>query len=891
MSSPNTNGKSEWDISTDIYQIVNSVDKLKAKYVDDVDETTLALGIFGFLGDVEAKKIQTSTIMAGELGNEMFPARAKLNKNVLAHAIYCNVEGINAVPSVMSINLGIKEADLDEYMENDTFIFSKEVGIFIDEYEYHLDYDITLKRYKPAGSDNYVYTATYDMAENNAISNIKNAYLLQPLTQNFNNFNYIFLSTEVHQVALSHVEDTLLSDSIIENKSFTFTFQDQLADFEVYVTDRGVKTRLTPLFYGSAIEAGIDAYCWYLYINDNTVRISFDPNSYTPGQNATIEVIVRSTLGSEANFKYLENEQNDIYCDFVSNYSLNKKITCFVRCASDSANGKDRKSIDELKSLIPKMAMSRGFITTETDLNNYFNLITDENNIIKLQKKVDNQLERIWYAYYILKDEDLNIVPTNTIRIQVDPNSEFMIDSEDGRYIIPAGTNLVYDQEKEYAVPVNESEIPTAFSDEYFNDKNKYYYKLIHNIVINGNPLYAAYYITIVDHYSYFNYNWVNEKSFLGFATIRNHFTRTLLSEKNVYKFTFQLAQSVDIDYGLITEDEDKNINCKIKCLLVLYRSGEPYRYQECKLTSYDGFTSNWEADLETDDRFDINNRIRLTNVYEYGYNSMNPGYFENNCEAYLYIATKFDSVYMDTDGLLDKVSPGLYSAGYSLVDIYQVEGGITLFTNYTNIMNTKIVMNKSQDESKTNYDIFSVPVVGYQYFQNEAKVSYLSNALADKKSYIDYCLLKIENTMDIDFKFFNTYGYSYTYTISDGKDSSLANIDISMNFKLKLINATDLTTRDSIIQYIKNRIEDLNEQGDLHLPNLIHDIKELYQDSIVYIEFRNFNNNELGINHIELKDVIDPQTVPEFINIRNVLAEDGETLKPNINIELVTDD
>ena len=101
--------QSEWNISTDIYSIVDTVDKLKAKYVEDENETTLALGIFGFLGDIEAKKIQTSTIMAGELGNEMFPARAKLNKNVLELA---------NKPSILNVNgKELAKATYSDYQE------------------------------------------------------------------------------------------------------------------------------------------------------------------------------------------------------------------------------------------------------------------------------------------------------------------------------------------------------------------------------------------------------------------------------------------------------------------------------------------------------------------------------------------------------------------------------------------------------------------------------------------------------------------------------------------------------------------------------------------------------------------------------------------------------
>ena len=106
---------SEWNVSTDIYDIVNTVDRLKKRYISDEDETTLSLGIFGFVSDLESKKIHSTIIQTGELGNEMFPARAKLDKNILMHAIYQNVTGINAVPAYMTINVGVPISDLDRY--------------------------------------------------------------------------------------------------------------------------------------------------------------------------------------------------------------------------------------------------------------------------------------------------------------------------------------------------------------------------------------------------------------------------------------------------------------------------------------------------------------------------------------------------------------------------------------------------------------------------------------------------------------------------------------------------------------------------------------------------------------------------------------------------------
>ena len=930
------NTSSEWNISTDIYNIREMVDEIKAKYVEDEDETTLALGIFGFLGDTEAKKIQTATIMAGELGNEMFPTRAKLDKNILAHAIYCNIGQINAIPSEMTIRIGIKETDLDKYMTDNTFTFDKNCAIYIGESEFHLDYDIILKRrearsaadYEYTGaavdvstssvdgetgvavnndvySARYIYSAQYDMSTSNILSDINNPYLSQPIVTNFNNFKYIFMTAKIRQVHIETITDTMITNSVIDNKSFSFNFTDQLAGFDVYCTDSyGVETRLTPLFYGSSIEADVRAYCWYLYMNDQTIRISFDPNSYSPGINCQIRIIVYTTQGEAGNFEYKDKSEYDIYVDFASAYTSNKIITCLVQAATDAERGTNRKSTETLKALIPKMAMSRGYITTETDLNNYFNLISTSSNKVHLQKKVDNQLQRIWYGYYVIKDEENNVIPTNTLRLKFDPYADWVVVTKDTmdnaeRFVVPCGTNFVYDPKLGYAVYIAEEDVPAPYSDAYYDETTDlYYYKTIHNIVINPNPLYAAYYLTVVDEYSHFIYDYANENAYFGFTTLTNHFARTLLSDHYTYKFTFNMIQSIDEDYGLYTNDETTGLPIpnatKVKCILVINKDHVPCRYKECDLISYDPgtFSTSWECDLNTDDAFDSKNRIKITDMYETGFNSMNHGYFENNCEAYLYIAAKLDEFYADPNLLLDTIEPGLVDQGYSLINVYKISNGLTFFNNFTDVMNTRVVLNMSPDEKSFLYDIYGVPVVGYHYFTSEDRVSYFINELVERKAYIDYCANLVENNMDVDFKLYNTYGKSLTFHEGDKEETGIGRIDIEMKLRVKLSANSDITVRDEIIEYIKSTIEDMSsDQGDLHFPNLIHDIKEEYNEAIEYIEFMNYNNNRLGVQHIELRDVIDPHTVPEFLNIRNKLASDGVSLVPCIDIEVIFND
>ena len=476
----NTTNTTKWDISTDIYGIVDNLNKLQHRYIEDEDESTLALGIYGYISDTEAKKIQTSAIMTGQLGNEMFPLRSKLIKNVLAHAIYNGITEINAVPAHMTVNIGIKVDDLNRYMENNRFIFDHKSPLFVGDYEFHFDYDIVLIR-SQNGPGNYVYSAHYDMSENNRLSNITDPYLKQPFKIRLGNYDYIIINTLVRQCTIEETNDKMISDSIIKNKTYTFEFENQIADFDVYVTDNGKKTRLTPILYGSSPAENIEYYCWYLFTSDNTIRITFDSKSYIPGLNSDIYIKAYTTLGTSGEFKYKKIDESymGLYTDISSDTYNYNNITCYMVAVTDSTDGYDRKTKAQLQKLIPKAALSRGSYTTETDVTNYFSLIDSEDNRLVIKRKVDNNLSRVWYGYFLLKDELSNIVPTNTITIKVNINDNSMTKGEDGRYILPAGSIIKYNAESLIGTVIDEVKVPELFTDEYFNNNGDYYYDSI----------------------------------------------------------------------------------------------------------------------------------------------------------------------------------------------------------------------------------------------------------------------------------------------------------------------------------------------------------------------------------------------------------------------------
>lgn len=905
-----TNKSTEWSMNTDIYDILDSIKKVQSRYIDDEDETTLALGIFGFIADTEAKKIQTSTIMAGQLGNEMFPSRARLTKNVIAHATYNGITDINAVPAKITVTLCVKIADIEKYQDdNNCFYLDADSPIFIDEYEFHLDYDIQIKRKKLSDSG-YSYSAQYvikDEDDNsivNPLGSINSPYLKQPFLINIGPDKYIGIQAIIRQCTIEETVDTIVSDSIIENKTYTFQFENQLADFRVICTDNGVQTEVVPYMYGSVINPKDDNYCWYMFTNDDTVRITFDTKSYIPGLNTQINIKAYTTLGESGNFEYLgiDGTSEGLYVSIESDRYNYRAVNCYLVAVTDSDSGENKKTKEELQKLIPKAAMSRGSLTTETDLQNYFNLINTETNKIVMRKKRDNQLERIWYAYFLLKDDFGNIIPSNTINLKLSlDDTKFMMVCEDGRYILPAGTFLRLDPSTMIAQPISDADIPAPYSDEYFNS-GYYYYVSMYNIVVCKDPLYTAYYFTGFNYQSFWTYEYINDNCEIQFIANRFRFSRQIITKQSDYNLSFSLAQSIVDDSLLLNyvekevyinpdgTKETKEIRTEnLKAVLVLYREGAPYRWVECnfdwdRVEDNKNGIYNFDISIPTDNMMDYNNRIKVLNMKEVGSSTEVYGYLDENTEAALYVLARVDQdpsiIYPRKD--IDNISPDY--GDFTLVNIYKAVDGINFFENYTSITNTKIDV---EEANKFNYIIRGVPCIGRHYLDSDTEASFVLEAIEEKKSYINYCLDLVENSMNVDFKFFNTYGPSMNYKLED-ESTSIGQIDLDMRFKLSIKDTTDISIKDDIIQAIKEYIEDLNDIGDWHAPNLIRDIINEFEERINFIEFVGFNHFDADDQHIIDVSEDTPSVVPEFINIRNHKDEETYELVPNITIDLV---
>lgn len=860
-------------VNTDIYNITESINELTKRYIDSEDEETLALSIYGYITSLESKKIQTAIMMIGELSNEVFPTKAKLDKNIMTHAIFQNIKDINAVPSSMTVLLGIKETDLDTWMINNKFIIDKYCTINLsdgsdEDYQFHLDYDIILTR--SISNNTNVYSAIYDMERKNIISDIDNPYLKQPYRININGTIYVFLQCKIRQVSIVKKYTQLISSSIIDNKTFTFEFEDQLADFEVVITENNKTIYLTPVFEGAGIDSNIEYYCSYTYINSNMVRVKFNSESYMPSLNAEVTTIIKTTKGAAAVFEY--NESTVV--SFKSEDYGYENVNILLTPNTKSAGGVDRKTIKELKGIIPKEALSRGSITTETDLDNYFNLINTEDNRLKLYKKEDNQIDRVYYAYLVLKNSQGNIIPTNTISI------EFQLDQlieSNGRYIIPSGTLIEYNDQNYTGKIIDEN--------EYNPNSDKYYYITLYTSIISINPLYSSSIMYITNEYPYLTFEYINKDSTVQFISENIHLKRGLLSG-NKYTIDFQTKQNINNDMKMI-EFEDENSTDKIKKLnmrafMVFYNNeNEPYRYKEItfKDFNYDEYIYDWNIELETDNMHDIHNRIKILDLNIPRTIEMTYGYLDASTTTRIYLLAKFDKEY----GLHDLSNIVPYLDGWTVTNIYEVYDGIHFFTDYSTITNAHI-----DAANANNYIVDGIPVLGYHYMYNEDNIFDFVSQMNYKKMYIDNSLQLLENSFEVDFKLFNTYGPSRLFTLDEEGMISIGRTDISIKFELSLKSSSDIYTKQSIIDYIKDYIEDLNDLGSLHINNLLSDVREKYKSALNYFDFLGFNDfdgKKLHLYQQNLEDLDDKFIPPEFINIRNTVNVETEEVTPNIDI------
>jgi hypothetical protein len=964
-------------LSADIYDIADYVDEIKKKYIEDETEETLMMGIYGYMSSIFSNELQNAIRIASQYCNEAIPTKAKFEKNIMTHALSMGMSNINAVPARMVVLMCFPEKELSTKMGNngvaDQFLFTHKTPIIIEGYEYHTDYDILITRKagrpdKYVTNDNtvtYTYSARYIIDKVNTLSDITNPYLASVSRINLSGSQTMVAIplVQIRQVELYDVTRKILTTNPIENKIITFTFDNQLADFYVEVNETGTDDPiyLTPVYEGTYTST-TELYCNYTYIDEKTIRVKFNRDSYEPTLNADVTIHSYLTEGASANFNY----DTDVAVRLESDEYDYSGLYIVISPQTGSEFGSDKKSIDTIKKAIAKEALARGSITNTTDLENFFNSLSDEDSRLYFYKKRHNLREVIYYAFVLLRNSFGNIIPTNTINVElpldmISPNGKILdkITVNPGKrrvYLNPGDTyahfaNTIPGVIDEIVETDDDGNISVTQVNE---DAFVYISPFLCDINIDEN--YVSYYLTTMDTTKELNFDYINSNTTLQFVATTIQWVREFTEKGDIeeydpdrinddtgnifkYSLNIELVQNIGTDFGVVKINRDKDNSImnystdysdsegstewtnisdvnSITAIAVFYATDDtgftsPLRYSVGELTDYDEaeFCYNFRFDFYTDDQVTENNRIsivnrtvktddssikqKMTNLLipndqHFNFSTMSiddselasEEAFEPNVNVRIFIMLKeppvsYEDINMPEDAeILDdilNITGGKNSTlndKYALTNVYSIVDGLEFYHNFTNIMESEIAIVEDTESSDvatidTRF-IRNMPLISYQYIFRgtdddtvESMMKEFIEALETKRSYIEYCLEILEDALDIDFKFFNTYGPSNRYYISyDNTESIPINrVDITLKFKLKLINNSYANIVDNIKDYIKSYVEDIEEVGDIHIPNIITYVTTEYQEYITYFEFISFNYD----------DVVSTETVLEY--------------------------
>lgn len=873
--------------STDIYEIANTVNELQKQYMPDINEKTRSIGIMGYLNDIESTQIQNAVITASEMANEMWPSRAKFEKNVLAHSIIHNIVDINAVPARMEIYIGLEETILGNLLTNDQLIIDKDCSFYVKDLEYHLPYDLVISRNIVLNNEK-VYTARYKVDRPNELcEDLTNPYLPAPFIQVYQTQRFIMVSCMIMQVEHSPESQRLLTSSPIENKTLEFEFDNQLASFSVDITEKGKTTNLTPIFEGIGVEQDIKDFCYYIYEDVNNIRVRFDSISYMPTLNADIKINKKTTHGSMGNFEYKTNFFASISSD---KYGYNN-VSLFVVPRSDSKYGRDRKTVEELQRILPKEALARGSVTTMQDLINYFQMLDNDYARMLFQKKVDNQFERTYYSFLVLKDGYTNVVPTNTLDLLISKDNGF--DTHDNRKrTIKTGCAIAYSRDQQYATILDRNRI-----DDYIKEdpNNHFVYTVPYTVVVTDDPLYVSYYLTIMNYPALLKFTYINELCPIQFISTSVVWQRRYSEDPDTYKMDISLLQNVGANCNIVVTDENGKITeNNLKVVAVFYNNGtydeegKPYRYMYGEMKSFnieDEFSFDFHFEIKTDDKINDDAKIKVLDMYVPGTTAQDYGYMSDNVDVRIYILAKLSDGANYGRHDLDSIIPeGLEE--FTVTNMYEVENGLDMYINFSDIVRSTVIDKDIENryDIEQGFLIDSVPLIKRSYADNEENIQSFIHMINDRKAYIDKGVYLLENNFNVDFKLFNTYGPSRIYSLDENGDQIVDRINLTLNFEIKIVKSSDVYTKEYIMRDIKDMIENLNDMSNLHIPNLITEItNKYYPFSIEYIEFLGFNDYGPGEQHLYKNEYEDVTIVPEFI-----CCNTNDDMTPDINIRVV---
>ena len=393
-------------------------------------------GIFGYTNEVMAT-VENDTAHAVSIARrEFYPTTAHYTKSLYKMAALQQISYPLATAAQATAILLLQESDIinNGTFKDGAYIFVLDNAMAIDAggIPFRLDFPLIIHA-KPLrvgesilsntadsskGRVKYAYTVQYDVKYKNSMSML-NQYYIVTRSVTYNGTPFLLIKVSLHQCEETVMVENINKSPILNNIHMDFPFSGKMCNFEVFYSESAESAvhQLKKLPLNS--NAINDKFCMYSLLDQQTLRISFPENAYfTPRFNSVLTVKIYTTLGSEGNFS---SYKGTLICTPNSeDYPYNNSCIITGQLQGSSMGGVDFPSQEDFRNDVITAYATNKTITTENDLQLYFDsVMTDTRNKVIFQKKRDDVFERLYAAYMLFKDLDGNIVPANTLTLDL----------------------------------------------------------------------------------------------------------------------------------------------------------------------------------------------------------------------------------------------------------------------------------------------------------------------------------------------------------------------------------------------------------------------------------------------------------------------------------------
>ena len=395
------------------------ISDIATQFFDFDDTNNYKVGLFGYINEVMSTVTQDAFNTINIAKREFYAASAEHINSFYKMAGNYDINVPLVVPGKADIVLFIAEGDIIRHgsLANGTytFILDNTMEIYADTIQFTLDYPIRIMaRYQ---NGKYAYTTYYETSKNNSLASTTTKYIQNKCVA-MNGVRYLAMSVSLQQYTITNSNQNITRNSYIEATNLIFDYDGDLAGFDIYYTENpGVSVeRFIPKYdINDTTPAG--EYCIYEFLADNKIRITFPYNPYfSPKINSEIRCAIYTSMGSDGEFDEFLGE---LTCTPQSEeYGYNNGLIVRGIVSGDCKGSVDKLEEEDFKRDVKYAVKTNNTITTASDLSEYFiDRAADKDIRVEFEKHRDDVLERLYKSFVLIKDEDGNVIPTNSCNL------------------------------------------------------------------------------------------------------------------------------------------------------------------------------------------------------------------------------------------------------------------------------------------------------------------------------------------------------------------------------------------------------------------------------------------------------------------------------------------